>query len=137
MMLVLPWVEISASATPDASTRLRMISTAWAISDGSICELSVVRAWRMIWRPPARSRPRPGVAPVWLVRMPTLSRAKSNTNNEASHVRDLRAPETADDTRFLRFPDENGSRTMREASAILGEFEGRRRIGGPAPLHAG
>jgi hypothetical protein len=50
-----PWLEISASETPEPSTRLRMISMACLTSLSSSAEPSVVRGARMTCVPPSRS----------------------------------------------------------------------------------
>ena len=55
-----PWLAISASATPEESTRWRMISIAWLISSVLICDPSSVRGVRMICVPPSRSSARFG-----------------------------------------------------------------------------
>lgn len=60
-MLLPPWLEISASATPEASTRWRMMSIAWSMAWFVTCSPPVVTGSRMISVPPWRSRASSGV----------------------------------------------------------------------------
>ena len=55
-----PWRLISGSATPSASTRLRMMSTAWSIE--SLLTFFPT-GWSTTEMPPCRSRPRIGSLP--------------------------------------------------------------------------
>ena len=59
-----PCREICASATPEASTRWRMISMAWLTSSSVISEPSDVVGVKMIWVPPSRSSASPGIMDV-------------------------------------------------------------------------
>ena len=52
-----PCVWISGSATPNASTRLRMISTERSIASGVTSLVSVGWPWSTTSTPPCRSRP--------------------------------------------------------------------------------
>jgi len=61
-MLFPPWLVICASATPDESTRCRMMSIAWVIVELVTFDASVVVGVRMICVPPSRSRASFGVA---------------------------------------------------------------------------
>src|SRR5690625_4450750 len=64
-MLAAPWRVISASATPEASTRWRMISMAWSMSSAVISPSppsasASSRGVRISWTPPSRSSASPG-----------------------------------------------------------------------------
>src|SRR5450631_636313 len=52
-----PWVETSASVTPDPFTRARMMSTAFRIWPWFICWLPTTLGVRISWVPPDRSSP--------------------------------------------------------------------------------
>ena len=60
-MFLPPWVAISASETPLASMRCRMMSTAWSIWPELTCWLFSSTGSRTISVPPSRSRPSRGV----------------------------------------------------------------------------
>ena len=60
-MLPPPWLVISASATPEASTRWRMIEIAWLMTSGVTVSLPSVTGVRMICVPPSRSSASLGV----------------------------------------------------------------------------
>src|SRR4051794_19199062 len=59
-MLLLPWVETSDSATPEAFTRLSMIPAASLSFSGVTASPVVVEAVSVIAVPPWRSRPNAG-----------------------------------------------------------------------------
>ena len=56
-----PWLVISASETPEESTRWRITSIAWSMSSGVTSAPFSTWGSRMIWVPPSRSRARFGV----------------------------------------------------------------------------
>src|SRR5207248_6676597 len=72
MTIELPWRSISGSATPMASTRLRMISMAWS----SVPDFTLFLGWSTSEAPRWRSRPWWGVLPDAMV---APSRAKAMT----------------------------------------------------------
>ena len=91
-MLSVPMEVISASATPEASTRLRMMLIASVMSAlvTSLSEPSALVGVRISWVPPSRSSARLGVRPAPRVACPT-SRAQTPMTTTMSRVMSERA----------------------------------------------
>ena len=96
-----PWLVISASATPDASTRWRITEIAWSMSSDVTWEPSVVRGVRMSCVPPSRSSASCGVAVASEKRVPARMvpmSAMTSTTSVTSGRRGLGRGRRVDDT---------------------------------------
>ncbi len=85
------WVVISASETPEPSTRSRMISTAWSSCSCVASEPPCTRGARIIWVPPSRSRASFGAKVDFPPSTPVTRMAAEMRKITPSHSRDLRA----------------------------------------------
>ncbi|MDI2021143.1 hypothetical protein PJL18_01661 [Paenarthrobacter nicotinovorans] len=84
-------VLISASATPEPSTRWRMIATAWFSCSSLMSLAPSTRGARIIWVPPSRSNASLGAQLAWPVITPPARTAVSTTKIAPSQVSTLRA----------------------------------------------